>query len=628
MEESIQIQFDEIFNFLKARKMKEDDLRHIKAAFELATDAHKNQKRKSGEPYITHPLAVARILAIEMRLGAASIMAGFLHDVVEDSSYTIADIKLRFGDDVAFLVNVVTKQKKESYTHSKQIDNFKQMLNSINYDIRALLVKLADRLHNMRTLESMRPDKQMKIAGETDYFYAPLANRLGLHEVKAELANLSLKFRSPLEYAELETYLEADFKESTAQREDFMKQMEDRLKIHQLQARIVPLRRSVYSIWRSMKKEEVDASQVNKYFFQLIFKEETQVSEKDRALQLYSALTDIFKEKPKSMRNYIDLPKENGYQSLHFKLMNTYGEWEEIHVLSERMWENTLFGCVIERGVNIGHWVQSFKDILKDIIYRGQDSRFMEEVVSTFYHDDITVFTPVGDVLILPQKATAMDFAYEIHSKIGNHAKYARINGKLASIKTVLNRGDRVAIGTAKEVTPQHEWIDHAITYKAKRNIQSYLRRHHEEELYNRNLIRCPLCNPLPGEEVIGFKKEKGIVQVHKKNCKDAIRLATQFGDSIVNVVLPEDEHKRYLVKISILAIDSVHLLRKMVDALTENFGLLIRSIHASAKDYIVRSEVEFYVSSYQELNDTIHYLKQIPEIEDVKRIEKNFTMD
>ena len=268
-----------------SRRVSQEELQKIKEAYLLASEAHRNQKRKTGEPYIIHPIAVARIVAEEMRLGANPVMAAFLHDVVEDTPYTINDIEERFGSDVAFLVKVVTKQKKEHYEMSKQLDNFKQMLDSMKYDIRAILVKLADRLHNMRTLESMRPDKQMKIAGETDYIYAPLANRLGLYRIKTELENLSFRYRCPREYAQMEEMLQNDRKENEEVLGTFVNQIRDILSSNGVEARIETEYRMPYSIWRKMQKEQNDFQHIDfKHYVKIVFPDGLKRTEKNTCL--------------------------------------------------------------------------------------------------------------------------------------------------------------------------------------------------------------------------------------------------------------------------------------------------------------------------------------------------------
>ena len=415
---------DELLAIL-ARRLGSEDVKRIREAYLLAKEAHKDQRRKSGEPYIMHPLAVARIVAEELGLGPDPIIAAFLHDVVEDTDYTIEDIRERFGDDVAFLVNVVTKKKRTHYEASKQIDNYKQMLDSLQYDIRALLIKLADRLHNMRTLSSMRPDKQMKIAGETDYFYAPLAHRLGLYHIKRELENLSFRFRCPRDYAMMAQLVEKEMNEKTTALSGFIAKIEKMLSDNDiLLARTEIVSRGPYSVWKKMHAANCDFNHVQgKYYIRIIYPY-GDYSEKDMSLRIYSMLTDRFKEKPGSVANYIDSPKENGYQSFHVKLLTESGVWEEVHISSERMVRKSQFGCLSERNEgNIANWIEKFKELLKDIANHRKEVEYMDGITSSFYNDDITVFTPQGQPVILPKDSTALDFAFEIHTKLAEHAQ-------------------------------------------------------------------------------------------------------------------------------------------------------------------------------------------------------------
>lgn len=600
-----------------ASRMSSEDITRIKAAYELATEAHKLQKRKTGEPYIIHPIAVARIVAEEFHLGANPIIAAFLHDVVEDTSYSMEDIQMRFGDDVAFLVRVVTKEKKEYYETSKQVDNFKQMLDSIHYDIRALLLKLADRLHNMRTLDSMRADKQMKIAGETDYFYAPLANRLGLYGVKTELENLSLRFRCPQEYILLKTALLDDEASHQAGLSVFTQKINNVLAANGISAEVSVKYRTPYSIWRKMQASGRDFKHIDyRHFIDIVFPDSAPISEKNRCLHIYSLLTDIYKEKPEGITNYIDSPKENGYQSLHVRLLSEQGEWEEVHISSVRMIYNSKMGCIAGRAESgVEHWIQKFKDVLRDIAFHGKEGGFIESVISSFYNDDILVFTPKGRGVILPQHATALDFAFEIHSKIGEHAQYARINGKLCSVKTMLKRGDCVEIGVNERISPKQDWLEHVLTYKAKRHLLSTLRKVRTSPLH-----RCPDCHPLPGDEVIGFAADDKSVIVHKRNCHTAITLASQQGDSIVEVDFKDDMYILYPVRINVKAVDRYHLLSDLVDAIAENLKLSIIGLTTITVDEIVDCTIDFSVHSVQELNEIIAYVNRIEGVDEVRR--------
>lgn len=619
------------------QRISAEDMQRVRDAYSLAAEAHKEQLRKTGEPYIIHPIAVARIVAEELELGANPVIAAFLHDVVEDTAYTIDDIRERFGDDVAFLVGVVTKQKKEKYEKSKQVDNYRQILASVQYDVRAILIKLADRLHNMRTLDSMRPDKQMKIAGETDYFYAPLANRLGLYHIKSELENLSFRYRCPREYAEIDALICEEKESNAINLRGFIDKLEGILNTDNI--RIEVCYRTPYSIWRKMQTSGCDYYHTDgRYYIRLVYgcmhipeeseDETTNIIwrilksnahfEKTSALHIYAQLTDVFKERPGSVANYIDNPKENGYQSFHVKLLSDQGVWEEVHISSERMVRNSRLGCTAERTeANVAQWIEKFKEVLRDVAYHNKDMDYMDGVTSSFYNDDIMVFTPKGKGVILPKGATALDFAYEIHSEIGKHAVYARINGKLMSVKTVLHRGDCVDIGTDEKSLPDTDWIEHVMTYKAKRHLRVYLSSVNEIEYK-----RCPHCHPLPGDEVIGFKADDSTITLHKRNCSSAIRLASQQGDSIVAIEFKEDELFLYPVRVQVRSVDRYHLLSDLIDCITEKLHLSINKLSTETIDRIAVTSIDFSVHSAGELDAAIKSISAIKSVDEVHRVD------
>ncbi|MCM1437112.1 MAG: HD domain-containing protein [Prevotella sp.] len=612
---------ERVFETMRPR-VSDEDMRRLKDAFELAREAHAPQVRKTGEPYIFHPIAVATIAAEELMLDTNPVIAAFLHDVVEDTPYTNEDIQKRFGDDVAFLVRVVTKQKKDKYDYSKQVDNFRQMLNSVQYDIRALLVKLADRLHNMRTLSSMRPDKQMKIAGETDYFYAPLANRLGFYNVKTELENLSLKFRCPHEYDDLCRKIEAYVEERGPLRRKFCNEISHILQQEGIDAKVYVEYRKPYSLWRKMQKYGDDFNHLKyRHFIEIVYSDTQGVSEKNMALKIYSILTDHFKEKPGSLQNYIDTPKENGYQSLHFKLLPDFGNWQEVHVSSERMIKNSQIGCVAERGEDTIHrWIEKFRTVLKDLAQHNHEGdSFIENVVTSFYNDDITVYTPQGKPIVLPQKSTVIDFAYELHSQLGRNLKYALINNRLASIKTQLHRGDVVRVFTDPNSHPTVDWLDCAKTYRSRKAIKNYLNR-----LPKPKYDRCPICTPIPGEEVVGFKgkEHNHRVMIHKRDCPSAISLASRQGDDIVSVDF-EPDATLYPVEIVIKAVDRYHMLIDLVDCITNDLNLSIESINTNTHDSIVTLTIIFGVHSFTELQSIIKHISVIPGVDEVKFSQK-----
>lgn len=618
----IQERANHVFDVM-AKRVSPEDMERIHAAFELAREAHAPQKRKTGEPYILHPIAVANIAAEELMLGANPVIACFLHDVVEDTPFTIENIRERFGDDVAFLVKVVTKKPTHDYELSKQLDNYRQLLNSMQYDIRAILVKLADRLHNMRTLASMKPEKQMKIAGETDYFYAPLANRLGLYNIKTELENLSFRFRCPDEYEEISSLIARHVEANRNNLETFRGQIEETLSAAGIKARVYVDYRRPFSLWRKMKKYDDDFNHLKyRHFVEVVFDEkQTALNEKEMAMKVYCILTDRFKEKHCSMSNYIDAPKENGYQSIHVKLLPDFGRWQEVHISSEAMIRQSQLGCVAERNeTNIQMWIEKFRTVLHDTISGPKrNERYMEDIITAFYNDDIQVFTPKGKKIILPQNATVIDFAYEVHTELGDHAKYARINSRLEPVNTSLRRGDVVEIFTDPDCHPELDWESFAHTFKARKSIQRYL-----ESVPESTYCRCSECNPIPGEEVIGIRNHFNpeLITVHKRDCRHAISLASSYGDDVVSVDFKADE-TLYPATLRVRAVDRNHLFVDLVDCITNTFHLSMESFNTKTDRNIVICKIRFGVHSYTELKTIINHISTIDGVDEVRRLDE-----
>ena len=631
-----------------APRVTPEDLERVRQAYLLAKEAHAPQRRKSGEPYILHPIAVALIVAKELQLDANTIITAFLHDVVEDTPYTVEDIRQRFGNDVAGLVNVVTKQKKETYNTTKQVDNYQQILASLHYDIRAVMVKISDRLHNMRTLQSMRPDKQMKIAGETDCFYAPLANRLGLFEVKSDLENLSFKYRCELEYGDIAMWLEQDEAQNRERLDNFCKDVRGTLRDHGIQCEVKPFWRRPYSIWRRMKQSNLDFWHLpNRYYIRITFWEDTlddPLNDKETCLKIYNLLTRDFRERPGSFINQIEQPKENSYQCLRMMLLSDQGIWEDVQICSEAMVRASQVGCINEIGNNIGNWLKRFRKVLKDISSQGNEAFFLEHIASSLYYDDITVFSPSGESFILPKDSTVLDYAFKQGDEVGAHAHYAYVNGILCSVKTVLHGGDCVKLVTSPEIGPRKDWIDHCQTYAAKRYLRLFLK---ERRKIRGGVCRCPLCKPLPGGEIIGIRThghkahsdENENITLHRRSCPEAIRLASKYGDDVVSVNYAEDPSAppiventhssitinrigfSYPITLEITGVDRHSLLMDLTSEIAHRLHLNMDSLCISTKDCIVNCKVIIMVHSVQEMVSAIAHIGQIPGIESVRQI-------
>lgn len=614
----VQEEAEEVFRVM-SRRVSPEDLNRVKMAFELAREAHAPQRRKSGEPYILHPIAVATIIAKEMKLGANTVIAAFLHDVVEDTEYTIEDIEARFGEDVAFLVDTVTKKKYEKSNLGKQVDNYKQLLDSLDYDIRALMVKIADRLHNMRTLASMRMEKQMKIAGETDYFYAPLANRLGLFDIKTELENLSFKFRCPMEYPDIENALKEDSEEKSMYLTRFTGEIMELLRADGIYANAEVYYRAPYSLYRRMKAANCDFSHVeNKYYIRVTFSRPIDgFTEKQTCLRIYSLLTDRYKEKPGSFINQIDVSKENAYQCIRVMLLSESGVWEDVQISSRKMVESSRLGCLADRTEsNVADWIKRFKKVLLDIAMQSKDNTFIENVKTSLYYDDITVFTPRGLAITLPKGSTAIDYAFELGNKIGLHAKYARINGKLSPVKTELQQGDCVEIGVDVNSHPKPDWMLFVKTYKAKHALKTL-----ELQKQESGIKRCPNCRPLPGGETIGYRDEFGKLNIHRRSCPDVIRLASKHGDSIEPFEYHVDPTQSYPVTLKVRAIDRYHLLIDLIDHITNKLHLTIDSLTTTTADEIVDCRITFFVKSVADLLSTQTELYHIEGVDEIQQL-------
>lgn len=607
----------ELFDCVDKRGFTSEEIDRVHRAYDLAEEAHRPQRRKSGEPYILHPIAVAMIVANEIGLGANPICAALLHDVVEDTDHTVKEIREMFGEDVAMLVNVVTKRKADKYETSLQVDNYKQMLQSIHYDIRALLLKLADRLHNMRTLDSMLPHKRLKIASETDYFYAPLANRLGLYRIKTELENLSFRYRLPNEYDEVKGQIASYVKAHADAAEAWMAPLRDALERRGIEATVVCEPRSAYSIWAKMQEDSIAFSEVEHIrIVHIVYKnwKQKQMSEKEMALLVYSIVSNIYTEKPGSMNSYLDVSKDNNYRSLHCKLMGNEGRWMEVHIASSEMRRIANIGCLVEREHGVDRWIENFRVVLKEIAEQGKNGGFMEDVRSTFYEDDIYVFTPKGKMVVLPKGATAIDFAFEIHNKVGEQMKFAVINDKLCSAKTVLRKGDRVRIGTDEVPSIDKSWLDSVVTYKARNGIRRFL--NHQANKVNEEFLRCPICKPIFGDEIIGFKLSDGRTEVHQCHCRKAIEKAAQSGDCIVeDVSMAQFEQMAFPIHFHVKSVNKDQLLLTIVSLISDRMALSLGNLHSTIVDDIVSTDFEVYVHSHSEIQELKDAIAALPNV-------------
>ena len=484
---------DLLLSCTKICKKNDEDWNFIKRAFFLAKEAHEGVRRRSGEPYLLHPIAVAKIVIEEIGLGVKSVVAALLHDVVEDTEYSVEDMERIFGPKIASMVDGLTKMSGVfNADTSEQAEYFRKVLLTLSDDVRVILIKIADRLHNMRTLGAMPMNKQIKITGETIYLFAPLAYRLGLYSIKSELEDLCMKYRFPQQYAEITQKLQ----ESEASRREFINKFNApiiaSLNRDNINYEISGRVKSVYSIWSKMQRKQIPFEEIYDLFaIRIVFKPLPFPSEKTQCWQIYSTITDIYTPKPDRLRDWISMPKANGYEALHSTVMGPDGVWVEVQIRTQRMED------IAERGFaahwkykhatisqdedEFDKWLKQIRAALNSPTENAVD--FLDNFKLSLYTSEIVVFTPKGEARKMPFGATALDFAYDIHSKIGNSAISAKINHKLEPITTQINSGDQIEIITADNARPKPEWLETVTTAKAKQSIKSFLKRERQNNI-------------------------------------------------------------------------------------------------------------------------------------------------
>lgn len=724
-------QFDKLMASCAKICKNEYDKDLIQRAFFLAKEAHEGVRRRSGEPYILHPIAVAQIVVDEIGLGVKSVVAALLHDVVEDTDYTVEDIESRFGPKIALMVDGLTKMSGVFKTSaSEQAENFRKMLLTLSDDVRVILIKIADRLHNMRTLQYMPPHKQMKITSETIYLFAPLAYRLGLFAIKSELEDLSLKYRFPEDYKQIEAKIAETEADRTKFIEKFNAPIIEKLKSNDIDFEISGRVKSIYSIWAKMQRKHVSFEEIYDIFaVRIVFRPSPLIPEKSQCWHIYSLITDIYKPKPDRIRDWVNIPKANGYEALHSTVMGPDGVWVEVQIRSERMEE------IAERGF-AAHWKYKSEKLSKE---EGEFDRWMKQVREalnsspenavefldnfklSLYTSEIVVFTPKGESRTLPQGATALDFAYDIHTKIGNSAMGAKINRKIESIFAPISSGDQVEIITSKNVKPKAEWLEHVITTKAKQSIMNFLKKENlnniangivlfegklkeygvppsarvfrkilpayecatkdefysklgagilkldglekilrdnpankilkfwtlqipnpfrflgaEEKKKNKKLVVdpseeteesqfviAPCCNPIPGDEVVGYKNEvTHKIDVHKKNCNELIKLAAQHGNNLTPVTWSSHKAMSYLSVLEMRGIDRIGILMELSQVITGELNINIRELYIQSHDGIFEGRISLYVKNIKDLRMIMEKVRRIKGVEQVNRVE------
>lgn len=501
--------------------LKDGDTKVIKKAFHTALEAHKEMRRKSGEPYIFHPIAVAQIAVEEIGLGTTSIVAALLHDVVEDTEITLEEIEKGFGKKVSQIIDGLTKISGGFNIESQQAENFRKMVITLSDDVRVVLVKLADRLHNMRTLGSMPRHKQLKIASETIYFYAPLAHRLGLYSVKTELEDLYLKYTEPEKYQEISQKLEETALERSRLIREFIRPVQLKLRELHFEFKIKGRPKSIYSIWKKMNAQQIPFEQVYDLFAIRIIIEAALEEEKSHCWNVYSIITDFYKPSPDRLRDWISTPKSNGYESLHTTVMSDPGKWVEVQIRTSRMDEIAEKGYAAhwkykdkneetDEKSGLDEWIDKIKDLLVTQNTNSSAIEFINDFKTNLFNKEIFVFTPKGDLKVLPGGSTVLDFAFEIHTQVGAHCLGAKINHKIVPVNYKLKNGDQVGVLTSDKEQVTKEWFDYAITSKARKRIKDIL-----------NEIRRKIA--LEGKILVKEKSKELGIDFDKYNRKDLL---------------------------------------------------------------------------------------------------------
>lgn len=735
----VQEAFDEVLQgYLRSNHRKKVEV--IERAFRFAREAHKGVRRRSGEPYILHPIAVARIASQEIGLGSTSICAALLHDVVEDTDYTVEDIKRVFGHKVAQIVEGLTKISGGIFGDkaSAQAENFRKLLLTMSEDIRVVLIKMADRLHNMRTLGAQPANKQYKIAGETLYIYAPLAHRLGLFAIKTELEDLSFKYEHPAEYEDISAKIRETESRRREAYSDFAAPIRERLDGMGLKYEAKDRLKSVYSIWRKMEQKHIPFEEVyDLYAMRIVFDCDDPSREKTICWNIYSAITDIYKLHPERTRDWIVTPKANGYRALHLTVMGPDGNWVEVQIRSRRMDEIAEKGFAAHWRYKIGEgdeeselnaWLRTIKDILENPEPSAID--FLDTLKLNLFASEIVVFTPTGELVTLPAGASVLDMAFELHTELGMHCIAGKVNHKLVPLSHHLNSGDQVEVLTSKSQVPQPEWDNFLVTARAKTRLRAAMRktrqpliaRGHElldkwladnaiepspavmskllgtyhaanrDDLYYqlgadeimlgdflvdtlrkqesksatgllRRLLRlgksapvqpsaqlpvpvppaenintketymlrvepdgsanfrlCACCNPIPGDDVMGFIADDGVVELHALTCDRAAVLKSAYGPRIV-ATRWENQRARFMAHIRIEGIDRHGILQELTHMISTHMAIDIRRLEIEASSSVFHCDLWVRITDVSVAADLCRRILTIDGVQSAARI-------
>ncbi len=704
-------------------KFTKEKLEMVNKAFKFANAAHNGVKRKSGEPYIIHPIAVAKIVAHDIGLGATSVISSLLHDVVEDTDFKVKDIKNMFNPKIANIVDGLTKLSGDF--DSRQALTLKKMLMTLSDDVRVILIKIADRLHNMRTLDSMPPHKQVKIAGETLYLYAPLAHRLGLYSIKNELEDLSLKYKHPEDYNQILYRLHDQESKRNFLVDEFIKPIQKRLEEESINCTINGRLKSKFSIWEKMQKKDVTFDEVYDILaIRIVVDPKPNISEKRQCFDILSLVTDIYTPKPDRIRDWITTPKANGYESLHVTVMGPQGKWVEIQIRTQRMDRIAEHGFAAhykyKGAASIEQELEKWLEHIREVLH-GTDTdafEFLDEFKLNLFSSEIIVFSPKGEMFNLPKKATVLDFAYEIHTHLGDKCIGAKINQNLVSLSHELASGDQIEILTAENQEPKIEWLNYVTTAKAKSKIKNafkldksnhivkgkeiveqtlkvlnlpitsetlkrmtaYFNLSNKDQLYSYvgmgfikieelnkmlkhkaenllvkywnltfsrrkkegddekpsinkkvpyilkedqnsySLAKC--CNPIPGDDVIGFNTYKDHILIHKKECPKAEAMLTSHGDRTVTAKWTNFKKLSYLTKLTLSGFDRIGVVNEITNVISKLHNINMRTVKFDTHDGIFSGELYIYVHNAQDLQNLMEKLEKIKGIDKITRVE------
>jgi GTP pyrophosphokinase len=716
--------FEELLELKPAFKIpKNEEL--IRKAFSVAYEGHKETRRKSGEPYIYHPIAVARIVVEEIGLGTTSLIAALLHDVVEDTDFTLENIKNLFGEKIAIIVDGLTKIKGTvNNADSIQSETLRKIILTLSEDLRVIMIKLADRLHNLRTIGAMPEHKKLRSIAETQYLYAPLAHRLGLYVMKTELENLCFYHTNREEYEDIEKKINQCYVDNKKALDSFIENTQTEINKLGISFEIFSRTKSIFSIWRKIHKKGIEFDEVfDLLAIRIIYDSQSELSpEEERAIcwRIFSVITSRYKPKPDRIRDWISQTKANGYEALHATFMSENASWIEVQIRSRRMHEIAEKGIAAHwkyktkankqntYGVDeLDKWLNDIKDFLSTPDENTQE--FLDVFKLNLYSDEIYTFTPKGQIITLPKSSTALDFAYEIHTDIGNHCLAAKINKELKPKNTTLKNGDLVEILTSEKEKPKIEWLDVVKSAKAKTQINyalkdvkrektvqgkeifdkilatvkekyspsistkilNYFKLNSENDFFiklaegvisldeiseaiakkrpkkivsfwsfksKKSSIKKTIdvsketafqyetsqcCNPIPGDEVMGFMEDNNI-SIHKVDCKVAIDRMSRDAKSIVKVYWNRKSKLAVLATINVEGTDRRGIFQKIAEVISKDFKVTMRSINIDVKDGVFKGKIDLYVQDINHVNDMISKLVKISGVEKVNRVFDN----